>query len=115
MPLSVRIDEGWGMIGDMGGAAISNEWGLVRGRRRRWLDWLLLFPVLLFTLRAAQWIWGGWDWGVGVGTLVAVSLGLLFVTQLRPRTRATDEVLLIRGEFSREKLIPWHDVQDLDA
>lgn len=104
------------MIGNMGkGRLEATEWVLVRGRRRRWLQWFLLLPVLLFTFRVAQGIWDGWDWDVGVGMLVAVSLGLLFLAQLRPRTRATDEGLLIRGEFSREKLIAWRDVHDVDA
>lgn len=104
------------MISDMGEPdGMSTEWLLVRGRRRRWLRRFLILPVLLFIFRVTQWIWYGWAWDVAVGLLVPVFLGLFLLTQLRPRTRAIDEGLLVRGEFARENLIHWHDVQGLAA
>lgn len=97
------------------GKAVANEWLLVGGRRRRWMWILVAVFALVFVVRVAQWIWGGWEWGRIIDLLFPVVMGLFFLMQLRPRTRATDDGLLVRDAFSRERLIPWSEVQEFVA
>lgn len=65
----------------------------------------LVLVGLLLAFRLIQWVRGGWSLDVALGLLVVLSLGMVMTLQLRPRTRADHQGLLLRGEFSREQRI----------
>lgn len=78
--------------------------------------WVVIVVIaVLATTQVARWVWMGSDLGRVINLLFPAAAVLFSVSQLRPRTRATDEGLLIRGEFSREELILWSEVQEIVA
>ncbi|MFK5583576.1 hypothetical protein [Serinicoccus sp. LYQ131] len=93
----------------------SAEWPLVRGWRRRLAKVVALLLAALFLIRVAQWIWEGWSLDVALGMVLVVSVAILPATQLRQRTRATDDGLMIREDFpfQPEKFVSWTDIQYL--
>lgn len=97
------------------GAETSGEWLLVDGRQRRWMWIFIGVLATVLIVRVARGIWVGGDWSTLIHLPFPVVAVLFGITQVRPRTCASDDGLLVRGEFSRERLIPWSDVQEIGA
>lgn len=91
------------------------EWPHPRAGVRWLLRSAVVLAGLLLAFRFTQWARDGLSLDVALSLLLVLSLGLLLTLLLRPRTRADNEGLLLRGEFSREHRIPWSNVQDIRA
>lgn len=92
----------------------ATQWPNHRGRGRRWLIAFLALLLVMQLLRLAQGIWTMSTLGATAG-ITGIPMILLALMFLRPRTRATDRGLLVRGHLSRERLVPWAELEDITA
>ncbi|OLT14991.1 hypothetical protein BJF80_11540 [Serinicoccus sp. CUA-874] len=93
----------------------ASEWQVLSGPGVRWWRLLAVLLVVLVLTQVVLVLLAGPGPSRVVGLVANLLLVLLALAQVRPRTRATADGLLVRGYLTRERLLPWSDIESIDT